>query len=380
MKKNLFENESELMSRINASPCATSEAGLRPVGFTPDHLTLQWHITDRCNLKCSHCYINNRPLPELNVEKLGSMLQAYVETLKRMKIKGRIHLTGGEPFVRGDIFDFLELIASYSQHCSFGILCNGTMISEKTAAGLKKSGCSFVQVSLDGGAEVHDSIRGDGAFSETISAIGLLRKFQIPVSVSFTAGKNNYMEFGSAADAAVKAGAVSVWSDRIIPERGREPVSSVMMNDREVENYFKLMNRSRKVIERKYSGCSGVSMGRALQFMFYNGKGFDGYPYRCTAGSTVLTVLPDGMVVPCRRMPVIIGDLKKDELYDIYMNSPLLNMLRNPLNVPSGCGGCRYSQICNGGLKCLSYAVYGTPFNRDPQCTAALMKKSINKL
>jgi len=183
-----------------------------------------------------------------------------------------------------------------------------------------------------------------------------------------------------AAGAARKAGAVSVWTDRVIPERGMQGNMDDLMNKDEVMDYFILVNEWRKILRGKVFRKAGVSMGRALQFMFYNGDGFDEYPYRCSAGRTVLTVLADGRIVPCRRMPVIIGDLKSESLYDIYHNTELLKMLRNPLNVPAGCGECRYSQACNGGLKCLSYAVHGNPFVRDPQCTDFLLNKRINKL
>jgi len=186
----MFENEKDLLSRIKAAPAGT---GASACGFTaPDHLTLQWHITDRCNLKCTHCYLHDRPLPDLDIDKLESILMNYVETLKRMNIRGRVHITGGEPFMRKDFFGFLELVHAQRVQCSFAVLCNGTMVTDDYAARLKELGCDFVQVSLDGGRETHDSIRGKGNFSGAIAGIRMLKKHGIPVSVSFTAGKNNW--------------------------------------------------------------------------------------------------------------------------------------------------------------------------------------------
>lgn len=297
-----------------------------------------------------------------------------------MNIKGRINITGGEPFLRKDFFDFLELVNGYKEYCTFGVMCNGTMISDEYAAMLKELGCSFIQVSMDGGIDAHDNIRGRGSFVKTFEGIRKLKKHGLPVSVSFTAGKDNYREFHAAADAARKAGAVAVWTDRVIPERGHGDTSQYLMNDDDVISYLSLVNQCRKKFMRRFLCRTGIGMGRALQFMFYDGSGFDEYPYRCSAGSTVLTVLADGRIVPCRRMPVIVGDLKTDDLYDVYHKSELLTLLRDPINIPDGCGACSYSQVCNGGLKCLSYAIHGNPFIRDPQCTDFLMEKRINRL
>ena len=376
----MFENEKDLLLRINRTTVTKSPGNLYTGNYVPDHLTLQLHITDRCNLKCVHCYIHDRPLPELDIDKLESILVNYLETLGRMNIKGRINVTGGEPFMRSDLFDFLELVHAHRERCSFALLCNGTMINEENAARLKSMECSFVQVSLDGGRKTHDSIRGKGNFVKALAGIGLLKKHGIPVSVSFTAGKRNWMEFGAAAAAARKAGAASIWSDRVIPDRTQGNKIEVLMDDEEVMRYFTQLNITRKKYSAKLFRKTGVSMGRALQFMFYDGKGFDEYPYRCSAGRTVLTVLADGTVAACRRMPVIVGDMKSERLYDIYNNSEFLKMLRNPVNIPDGCGDCSYSHVCNGGLKCLTYAVHGNPFVRDPQCSDLLMNKKINRL
>lgn len=376
----MFENERDLLSRINRAPVSTASGNLYAGNSVPDHLTLQWHITDRCNLKCTHCYIHERPLPEPGLDKLESILVNYVETLKRMNIKGRIHVTGGEPFMRRDFFDFLELVYAQKKYCSFGVMCNGTMINDEYAARLKELGSCFVQVSIDGGMKTHDSIRGEGNFTKALAGIRLLKKQGIPVSVSFTAGKGNWMEFGTAAAAARRAGAVSVWSDRVIPDRTAVNNSEGLMDDEEVIRYLTLLNMTRKKFRGTLFRKTGVSMGRALQFMYYDGNGFDEYPYRCSAGRTVLTVLADGTVAACRRMPVIVGDMKSESLFDIYNNSELLKLLRNPVNIPDGCGDCSYSQICNGGLKCLSYAINGDPFIRDPQCSDLLMNKRINML
>jgi radical SAM protein with 4Fe4S-binding SPASM domain len=106
-----------------------------------------------------------------------------------------------------------------------------------------------------------------------------------------------------------------------------------------------------------------ISLQRALQFCGNGGK-----PYRCTAGDTLLAVMPNGDVLPCRRMPRVVGNLLSTPLRTIYSESPLLRDLRAAPHIISGCSKCFYSAVCRGGLRCLSDAVYGSPFRADPGC------------
>jgi radical SAM protein with 4Fe4S-binding SPASM domain len=109
-----------------------------------------------------------------------------------------------------------------------------------------------------------------------------------------------------------------------------------------------------------------VAANRALQF-----QGTDEFVYHCTAGETLLTVMANGDVVPCRRMPIPVGNVYTGALLDLYRESPLLLRLREPEQVAEGCQGCDHHTSCRGGLRCLSYATYGDPWQADPGCAKA---------
>jgi radical SAM protein with 4Fe4S-binding SPASM domain len=105
-------------------------------------------------------------------------------------------------------------------------------------------------------------------------------------------------------------------------------------------------------------------MHRALQFLVESG----GNTYQCTAGDSLITIMPDGEVFPCRRMPIGVGNVRTAALRDIYYSSGLLRELRDREKTSAGCEGCEHARRCRGGLKCLSYATTGDPFQRDPGC------------
>ena len=108
-----------------------------------------------------------------------------------------------------------------------------------------------------------------------------------------------------------------------------------------------------------------IAMNRALQF-----QGRQGQPYHCTAGDTLITVLPNGDVYPCRRMPICVGNLLETPLEALYQ-CDLFSALRNRTKVCKGCKSCLYAHLCGGGLHCLAYAVTGSIFHADPGCWQA---------
>jgi molybdenum cofactor biosynthesis enzyme MoaA len=81
----------------------------------------QWHITDRCNLRCSHCYQNDYSLKTV-ADKINHALTVW-------KKEGRLAITGGEPFIRKDLFDLLHYLEQQPTIKKIGILSNGTLIT-----------------------------------------------------------------------------------------------------------------------------------------------------------------------------------------------------------------------------------------------------------
>ena len=92
------------------------------------------------------------------------------------------------------------------------------------------------------------------------------------------------------------------------------------------------------------------------------------YPYTCTAGKSLLTVMENGDLVPCRRMPIVVGNLLKDNMYVLYKKSDVLKGLQKD-TTPDDCKKCEHSRKCSGGLKCLTYALYKNLNHKDVDCS-----------
>lgn len=321
---------------------------------------LQWHLSEACNLKCLHCYQENHTPVQLKYDDLIKILKQYRELLDKLKTTGHINLTGGEPLCSPYFFKILDEFKKDSNKYSFSILTNGTLITEEYAEKIKSYNPEYVQVSLEGGKRMNDYIRGKGVYKKVAQAIKILKKHGIYVSLSFTATKLNYKEFPKVVKFAEKYGVDTIWSDRFIP-LSKDNDNDFMMNLEETNEYLKIMEEERQKLKRKHSKTT-VAMYRALQFQMTND-----YPYVCTAGKTLLTVMENGDLVPCRRMPIFVGNLLEENMYDLYKKSQIIKDLQKD-TTPTECRSCEHSKLCAGGLKCLTYAIYKNLNHKDVGC------------
>ena len=328
--------------------------------FLVREFVLQWHIGDACNLKCKHCYQENHKPVSLEFNKLLDILNQYRELLNKLNVKGHINITGGEPLCSPHFFKLLDEFKKDKDLYSFSILSNGTLFTPEIVEKISKYNPKYVQVSLEGDKKTNDFVRGEGTYKKIANAIKLLQKNHIYTSLSFTATKLNYKLFPKVVKYAEKYGVNTVWSDRFIP-LGTDYDKEFLMSKEETQEYLDIMNKERIRLRNKNSRTE-VAMYRALQFICVHE-----FSYSCSAGKSLLTVMENGDLVPCRRMPIVVGNLTKDNMYDLYINNEVMKDLRKD-EIPEDCKGCEYSGMCKGGLKCLTYAVTGSYKNKDIGC------------
>ena len=141
----------------------------------PYDFLIQWHLTEKCNLRCRHCYQEGRNLEELPlaaiyrvIDEISDMLAAW-QTDYDLEFSPSFNVTGGEPFLRPDCFDILEKMTQTG--FEIYILSNGTCISLDIAEGIADLGIQGVQVSLDGPKEIHERLRGRGSFDAALQGV-----------------------------------------------------------------------------------------------------------------------------------------------------------------------------------------------------------------
>lgn len=325
---------------------------------------LQLHITGNCNLRCKHCYIsehsNNMSLSDIKIviKQFKSLIE-HLEQRNGYNIQAHIHFTGGEPLLHPEINQILRFFISEKKHFHFGIMSNGTVLKLKTLLLLKKLHLKAFQVSIDGDEVYHNAIRGKENLQKVTQGLDKLHFLRIPTRVSFTANKDNYKLFPKVAEICRKHNVSSLWSDRYIPFSNETTLMPLTEND--MSEYVSIIQKEKKNPKNIKSKLN-VQNYRALQFSC-----FDDYIYYCKAGNTLITVDEYGNIMPCRRMPIVCGNIKETDLIHIYDNNETFKRLRS-YRLTGKCLDCKYAQKCRGGERCFTYVLNKDFETPDPCC------------
>ena len=331
-------------------------------------LTLQFHVTGKCNLSCKHCYRTDGNVEPLTLEDIYRVIDQFKELREKFNLlhkthkRGHINITGGEPFMRSDFVKILEYLGNNKTSFTYGILSNGSFVDERIIEKLKETEVSFVQLSIDGDRQMHDSIRADGDYDRVFKTAELLEKSGIKTYISFTANKENYKFLPKLAKECRKKGISKLWSDRLVPIGNGKDMKALEITKDEMTDYISYLKKAQGGIITKW--CypkTVVAMDRALQFQNTNGK-----LYSCGAGRTLITVDEFGNVMPCRRMPIICGNISNSSLSEIYFCETFKQLRKD--RVPKECHGCKYAYYCKGGARCQSYAKNASFLRADPAC------------
>ncbi|MFC1546347.1 radical SAM/SPASM domain-containing protein [bacterium] len=165
---------------------------LKPlIKIKPDFISL--NITERCCLKCIMCNEWQNSKPDLTCVQWQNVLQES----KDIGINS-VYLSGGEPFIRKDIFDLIDYANSLNMDVS--CITNGYLIDQEKIERLKNSKITTIALSIDAIDEKYDYIRGlKGAYHRVINACNLLKKLSqetdTKVYINFVLMKDTLEDF-----------------------------------------------------------------------------------------------------------------------------------------------------------------------------------------
>lgn len=155
---------------------------------------IHWEITNRCNLRCTHC------LPMSGSVRSGELTtkeaMAVLETLQAAGAS-RVCFTGGEPFSRRDLPGLLERAVALGMRVA--VITNATILNEVRIRMIERLGVEL-GISLDGAdAATHDAIRGRGNFGKAIGALKRCRDRKISTTLYVTVTAASAEQLGALA-------------------------------------------------------------------------------------------------------------------------------------------------------------------------------------
>lgn len=336
---------------------------------------IQWHITNKCNLRCEHCYQDDySQTSELSLEELKTIASKIDFTLEKWGKEGRIGVTGGEPFTRNDLFELLYFLEKQPHITKIGILTNGALIKENIEKIKKLTKLHYIQLSIEGAQKVNDEIRGKGIFDKVIEMTRLLKHEGIPVRWMVTLHKKNAEDVGKVIDLAHETGVDTITFERLVPEGSGKSFVNYVLSTEELEKVFSYVVKRSDEEYAKGSHLAVLKL-RTLWVLCDPKRAENNgcLPIEnevgasCSIGVDSLSILPDATVLPCRRLPIPIGNLKTDSLFKIWYTSKVLWDIRNKKNLKGKCNNCEYIPRC-GGCRATAYALTGDYLAEDPQC------------
>lgn len=323
------------------------------------------NLTDCCNLKCRHCWLSPETINmsfqdgEKRLTFTRGVTLSQMEDVITQAIPlglQLIKLTGGEPFLRSDIIDFIELF--HYNGLNVHIETNGTLIDESTAKKLKQYKVRQISVSLDSAdSKIHDSFRGlKGAFSMSVKGIKHLVKYNLNTQIIMSLYRDNLAKIE---DMVYFAGNLGVQSLKINPVMpiGRAHKMVKMNSTLSVEELIETSHLVRNHFQSKTKLPIYFSLPIAFQPVT---KIMKKKNPEC-AILNILGIVENGDISFCGIQKVendlVMGNIDRDRLDAIWKTHPLLKSIRDSLpgRMEGICGMCFFKKICLGTCRASAY-------------------------
>ena len=291
-----------------------------------DPFHIQWHITNLCNLRCEHCYQDDfSRRDDLDWVGLKKISDNILTTIKEWDKTACIHLTGGEPLLKPELFDLLNCLDQSPVVEELGIITNGLLFDRDVGRRLSEfSKLKKIKISLDGAdAQTNDSIRGEGTFDRVIQNIPLIKKENsFEIILMLTVMKRNFKNLPSFINLCQELNLNGFIIERFIPwGRGRERMEDVLKKE-EWKELIKMLLDFFSIEEE-----DSFLPYQAFQISF-NGEEPELLGAPCVIGRDGFCIMTNGSVYPCRRFPISIGNLLETPLKQIWEESDILEKLR----------------------------------------------------
>jgi len=364
-----------------ASERALHNAHMVQADFNLAPFTIAWEVTRACAYACVHCRADAMHTPdpnELNTEEALRLIDRLAEFGSPILV-----FTGGDPMMRRDLHELIAYATQKGLRCSL----TPTATALPTTARLEKvrdAGIRRIALSLDAPRpEIHDSFRQvPGSWQRTIDILHRAQSIGLSVQVNTTVAKHNVDILDEMIPFLQEVGAVQ-WSLFFLVPTGRAQASN-MISAEEHERVFNWLYDLSKnapfdikstaapmyrrvAIERKRAEQGG---DKAVTFQ---GAGFqyaDGLnrPTRgVNDGNGFLFISHVGDIQPSGFLPLTAGNVRSDDVIDVYRHSQLFTDLRTPDKIKGRCGVCEYHDVC-GGQRGRAYGITGDYLESDPAC------------
>ena len=283
-------------------------------------IKIQWKITNKCNLKCKHCYLGKLDGFELPFEKADEIADTIINSNVM-----EVTISGGECLTYKGIEKIIKkfLINGIKVDVFTNALLLKNVLDKIDSDILNKSALLFY-VSVDGLKSSHEQIRGKNTFDKTIENIKYAIEKGYPVVTNTVINKINYCDIMDMIVLLKQMGVKDVQLSNLIVQGSADNSMKISLSE-QMALKEKINDLYKEHPEFGYIYYSEVpdSDGVRKVYSLSNGKkdfiGNDNW--KCTAGVARVTIDSNGKVYCC---PFIkdsyLGDLNKENLSEVWDN------------------------------------------------------------
>jgi selenobiotic family peptide radical SAM maturase len=319
-----------------------------------ESFTLQWHVTQACDLHCKHCYDRSTISP-LTLEQGTTILDQFREFVLDQNVQGQVTFTGGNPL----LYTHFEELYREAAKRNFQIAILGNPTTREVVQSLQAiQPLSFYQVSLEGLPAHNDSIRGEGHFERIIEFLEILKDLSIYSMVMLTLTRENMGQVLELAE--LLRGKVDLFTFNRLSQTGEGAALATAAKDEYqvfMSQYLEaakgnpimaLKDNLLNIIkaegqEEPFGGCTGYGCGAAFNFC---------------------SLLPNGDMHACRKFQSPIGNVLESSLLELY-NSQKAEQYRLG---PQECRGCKIRPVCGGCQAVIQSSGLDITLHKDPYC------------
>lgn len=326
--------------------------------YPAEVFTLQWHLTQKCDLHCRHCYDRSTGR-DVSLARGLDLLDQLRRFCRHQGVRGQVSFSGGNPLLHPHFLEFYQ--AAVERGLTPAILGN------PTDAGRLGEICAirkpvFFQVSLEGLEAHNDYIRGPGHFARILAFLELLRAAGVFSMVMLTLTRDNQDQVLPLAELLRDKADLFTFNRLAMVGEGAA-LTSVRPEDYAAFRTAYLAAAEQNPIISLKDNLLNVTRFQQGQPLFGGCTGFG-----CGAAFNFICALPDGSIHACRKFPSPIGHLDRQSLADIYQGEPA----RRYRTGSTGCRSCRIRPVC-GGCLAVGHGFGRDIFqDRDPYCPEVL--------
>lgn len=354
--------------------------------FSQSPLLVIWEVTQACDLACVHCRASAMPArhqDELTTEE-GYRLLDQVKAFGEAKGFGSplFVFTGGDPLKRPDLFDLIRYSAK------LGLRTNVTpsstpLLTTEAIDEFKRAGVARMAISVDGAdAATHDAFRQvPGSFDRCMMALRHAQKIGLETQFQTTVTRRNMHQLDRVAEIVGEVGS-KMWSLFFLIVTGR----ALAGDDLTAEEYEQVFEKMYEISKRVPFDIKTTEAMHYRRYIIQRKKqeraaaGLEDAPgasenanrvaFRTAGvsdGRGFVFVSHRGEVFPSGFLALSGGNVRTTSLVDVYRNSQLFQVLRDPHQREGKCGACEYVHVC-GGSRSRAFALTGDYLAEDPRC------------